>query len=387
MKSFYFDHAATTPMHPSVIETMVEVMQQGPSNASSMHQYGRQAKAHLNKARDTFAKHLGCKPNELTFTSGGTESDNLAIIGAARAQAKKGRKGLITSSIEHHAVLHTMHWLAEHEGFKLHIVPVDETGLISIEALKAVLDDSIGVISIMHANNEVGTIQPIEQIGELAHQAGALLHVDAVQTLGHSSYRLAELPVDLMSFSSHKINGPQGIGALYIASGTPLESILQGGSQERKRRAGTENVAGIVGFAKALDICVNECENWQPFVNDLRIRWVELLQQGLGQDAIVINGHATNTLPHIVNISFIGVDTESMLMNLDMEGIAAASGSACTSGSLERSHVLKAMGLSEERLNSAIRFSFGMGNTIEQLEEAAPIVIGIVKRLYKTVSH
>jgi len=184
-----------------------------------------------------------------------------------------------------------------------------------------------------------------------------------------------------MSFSSHKINGPQGIGALYIAAGTPIDAIVQGGSQERKRRAGTENVAAIVGFAKALDICVNERNNWQPFVAQLRNRWVELLQQELDQHPFIINGHATNTLPNIVNISFIGVDTESMLMNLDIAGIAAASGSACTSGSLERSHVLKAMGLSDERLNSAIRFSFGMGNTMEELQEAAPIVAGIVKRL------
>lgn len=387
MKSCYFDHAATTPMHPDVIAEMVKVMQQGPSNASSIHHYGRQAKAHLNKARDSIARHLGCKPNELVFTSGGTESDNLAIIGAARAQAARGRKGLVTSSIEHHAVLHTMRWLAEHEGFTLHIIAVDEAGLICLDELEKVLDESIGVISIMHGNNEVGTLQPIQQIGELAKRCGALFHVDAVQTLGHTEYQLNELPVHLMSFSAHKINGPQGVGALYVATGTPLDSLQQGGSQERKRRAGTENVAAIVGFAKALDICVNERKNWQPFVAELRKRWVELLQQDLGQDAIVVNGHATDALPHIVNISFIGVDTESMLMNLDMEGIAVASGSACTSGSLERSHVLKAMGLSEERLNSAIRFSFGMGNDPAQLEAAAPIVTGIVKRLYQSATR
>jgi len=381
LKTYYFDHAATTPIHPDVVAAMIDTMQQGPTNASSMHHYGRAAKAHLNRSRDAISAHLGCKPNELIFTSGGTESDNLAIVGAARAQAAKGRKGLITSSIEHHAVLHAMQWLAEHEGFKLHIIEVDDTGTILLDQLKDKLDESIGLVSVMHANNEVGTIQPIVEIGRLAHEAGALLHVDAVQSLGHLPIQLHELPVDLMSFSSHKINGPQGIGALYVAHGTPLDAIVQGGSQERKRRAGTENVAGIVGFAKALDICVNERKNWQPFVAQLRNKWVELLQQELDQHPFIINGHATNTLPNIVNISFIGVDTESMLMNLDMAGIAAASGSACTSGSLERSHVLKAMSLSEERLNSAIRFSFGMGNTIEQLQEAAPIVASIVKRL------
>lgn len=381
MKSYYFDHAATTPMHPDVVLEMIEVMKQGPTNASSMHHYGRAAKAHLNKSRDAIARHLGCKPNELTFTSGGTESDNLAIIGAARAQAAKGRKGLVTSAIEHHAVLNTMQWLEKHEGYELHIIPVDDTGLIRMDLLADVLDDSIGLVSVMHANNEVGTIQPIEEIGRLAHEAGALLHVDAVQSLGSIPLNVHELPVDLMSFSAHKINGPQGIGALYVAAGTAIDSIVQGGSQERKRRAGTENVAAIVGFAKALDICVNERENWQPFVTDLRNRWLELLQQELDQYPFIINGHATRTLSNIVNISFIGVDTESMLMNLDIAGIAAASGSACTSGSLERSHVLQAMGLSAERLNSAIRFSFGMGNTIEQLQEAAPIVANIVKRL------
>jgi len=381
MKSYYFDHSATTPIHPDVTLEMIAVMQQGPANASSMHHYGRAAKAHLNKSRDAIAKHLGCKANELTFTSGGTESDNLAIIGAARAQAAKGRKGLITSSIEHHAVLHTMQWLAKHEGFTLHMIPVDDTGMIRMDLLAEALDDSIGLVSVMHANNEVGTIQPIEEIGRLAHDAGALFHVDAVQSLGYIPLQLQELPVDLMSFSSHKINGPQGIGTLYVAAGTSIDSIVQGGSQERKRRAGTENVAAIVGFAKALDICVNERKNWQPFVAELRNRWVELLQQELDQHPFILNGHATSTLPNIVNISFIGVDTESMLMNLDIAGIAAASGSACTSGSLERSHVLKAMGLSDERLNSAIRFSFGMGNTIEQLQEAAPIVANIVKRL------
>jgi len=381
MKSYYFDHAATTPIHPDVIAEMVKVMSLGPSNASSVHHFGRSAKAQLNRARDTIAKHLGCRSNELIFTSGGTESDNQAIIGAARAQAAKGRKGLVTSAIEHHAVLHTMNWLAQNEGFTLHIIDVDEQGIINLEQLSGILDDSIGLISIMHGNNEVGSIQPIQQIGELAMQCGALLHVDAVQTLGHFEYDLSSLPVQLMSFSSHKINGPQGVGALYIANGTLSESILHGGSQERKRRAGTENIAGIVGFAKALDICVNERKLWQPFLSELRNKWVELLQRDLDPGTIVVNGHPINTLPHIVNISFIGVDTESMLMNLDMEGIAAASGSACTSGSLERSHVLKAMGLDDERLNSAIRFSFGMGNSIQQLEEAAPIVTSIVKRL------
>lgn len=232
----------------------------------------------------------------------------------------------------------------------------------------------------MHGNNEIGTLQPIEEIGKIAKASGAVFHVDAVQALSWVDYRLHELPVDLMSFSAHKINGPQGVGALYIAAGTPIDTIQHGGSQERKRRAGTENIAGIVGFAAAVDICVNERKNKQPFMDKLRKRWIELLREQV-EVPIVINGSEHHYLPHIVNISFIGVDTETMLMNLDMEGIAAASGSACTSGALERSHVLRAMELPEEQIHSAVRFSFGLGNTLEELEDAAQKVGAIVRRI------
>ena len=381
MKRFYFDHAATTPMHPEVIAVMLDQMQLGQSNASSMHYFGRVAKSTLSKARDSIARHIGCTPNELIFTSGGTESNNLAIIGVARAQAKKQRKHLITSAIEHHAVLHTMNWLVEHEQFQLTILSVDQYGHISLDDLKEALKTDTALVSIMHGNNEVGTLQPIQQIGELVHAAGAYFHVDAVQTLGHFQYELQHSPIDLMSFSSHKINGPQGIGALYIATGTPMETLQHGGSQERKRRAGTENIAGIVGFAKALDICVNELENKQPFFQRLRSKLVELLTTELETFPIIVNGDLENSLPHIVNISFIGIDTESMLMNLDIAGIAVSSGSACTSGSLERSHVLQAMNIGDARLNSAVRFSFGMGNTMEEVEDAAKIIATIVKRI------
>jgi len=381
MKRFYFDHAATTPIHPEVITVMLDQMQSGPSNASSMHYFGRIAKSTLGQARDRIAGHIGCKSNELIFTSGGTESDNLAIIGVARAQAKKQRKHLITSAVEHHAVLHTMNWLVEHEQFELTILPVDVNGHISLKELKNALRADTALVSIMHGNNEVGTVQPIDAIGHLVHEVGAFFHVDAVQTLGYYQYQLQQSPIDLMSFSSHKINGPQGIGALYIATGTPIDSIQHGGSQERKRRAGTENIAGIIGFAKALDICVNEMKIKQPFFNQLRNKWVELLTAELGHSAIVVNGELENGLPHIANISFLGIDTESMLMNLDIAGIAVSSGSACTSGSLERSHVLQAMNIGEARLNSAVRFSFGMGNTMEEIQDAAVIVGSIVRRI------
>ncbi|MDQ6418576.1 cysteine desulfurase family protein [Paenibacillus sp. LHD-117] len=383
MNNHYFDHAATTPMHPDVLGTMVELMQGPGGNGSSVHAYGRAAKGRISRARDLVSAAVGCKPGELLFTSGGTESNNMALIGAARAQRKDGKRHIITSSAEHHAVLHTCEWLRDEEGFELTLLPVDEYGCVHPDQVRDALRPDTALVSIMHGNNEVGSLQPIEAIGEAVHAGGALFHVDAVQTLGLMDYRLSQMPVDLMSFSAHKINGPQGVGALYIAAGTPCEPLMYGGSQERKRRAGTENVAGIAGFAAAVDICVNEREKKQPFMDKLRNRWIELLVEGIGENGIAVNGHPdpNQRLPHIVNISFLGVQTESMLMNLDMAGIAAASGSACTSGSLEKSHVLRAMGLPPERLDTAVRFSFGLGNTLEELENAARTVIGIVNRV------
>lgn len=380
MKTYYFDHAATTPMHPNVAKAMLEQMQGPGGNSSSMHSFGRNAKQQLNRSRDRISAVLGCKPTELMFTSGGTESDNTAIIGAARAQRKLGKTHIITSAGEHHAVLHTCQWLRKEEGFSLTVLPIDSTGITAPELVQEAMTPETGLVSIMHGNNEIGTLQPIEEIGRIAQSGGALYHVDAVQTLGSVNYRLNELPVDLMSFSAHKINGPQGVGALYVANGTLLESIQHGGSQERKRRAGTENIAGIVGFAEAVELSVNEREKKQHFMIELRKRWVELLQQHV-QTPIIVNGNEHHHLPHIVNVSFIGIDTETMLMNLDMEGIAAASGSACTSGALERSHVLRAMELPEEQIHSAVRFSFGLGNTLEELEEAAQKIGTIVRRI------
>ncbi|WP_028611781.1 cysteine desulfurase family protein [Paenibacillus harenae] len=380
MNTYYFDHAATTPMRPEVMKAMLEVMSGPGSNASSMHAYGRAAKQHLNRSRDRIAAALGCKPSELLFTSGGTESDNAALIGAARAQRKRGKSHIITSAGEHHAVLHACEWLRKEEGFTLTVLPVDGSGRTSAASVQSAMTAETGLVSIMHGNNELGTLQPIEEIGAIVKAGGALFHVDAVQTLGWIGYRLNEIPVDLMSFSAHKINGPQGVGALYIANGTLFEAVQHGGSQERKRRAGTENIAGIAGFAEAVDICVNERETKQLFMDELRKRWIELLQEHAGVP-IRINGSEQHRLPHIVNVSFIGVDTETMLMNLDMEGIAASSGSACTSGSLERSHVLRAMELPEEQLQSAVRFSFGLGNTLEELENAAQKIGTIVRRI------
>ncbi|GFN33579.1 cysteine desulfurase family protein [Paenibacillus xylaniclasticus] len=381
MNRYYFDHAATSPMRQEAISAMVDVMSSGPGNPSSMHWYGREARQRVNRARDTIASLIGAKPAQLLFTSGGTESDNLAIIGAARAMQERGKTHIITSAIEHHAVLYACQSL-QREGFELTILPVDQSGQLSVDVVREAMTDRTALVSVMYANNEVGTVQPIEAIGEAVRARGALFHVDAVQALGSLSINVGRLPVDLMSFSAHKINGPQGVGALYVGNTVALSPLLHGGSQERKRRAGTENVAGITGFAAALKAAVDELASRKLFMDQLRQQWVDLMLLAT-EGNIVVNGHPTDRLPHIVNISFLGIDTETMLMNLDMAGIAVSGGSACTSGSLERSHVLAAMAVGEDRLMSAVRFSFGMGNTLEELNEAAKSVETIVRRLRK----
>lgn len=383
-KQIYLDHAATTPLHPEVLAAMLEIYSGPAGNPSSVHAFGRAAKGKLTRARDRIAALLGCQPAELVFTSGGTESDNAAIRGAMSAMHSSGKRHLITAASEHHAVLHTVRQL-EQEGCEVTLLEPDEEGLIHADQVRTAIRRDTALVSIMYANNETGTIQPVQQIGETAKAAGVLYHVDAVQALGSLPLQLKELPVDLMSFSAHKLNGPQGIGALYIARGTPYQPLLLGGSQESKRRAGTENVAAAVGFAKAVELAVEGQDEKQARLGELRARFVQELSAQLGAEAYVINGNPERALAHIVNISLLGADTETMLMNLDMEGIAVSSGSACTSGSLERSHVLKAMRLPEPRLNSAIRFSFGLGNTVEDIEYAAKQIATIVQRVRTTV--
>jgi cysteine desulfurase len=381
MTYFYFDHAATTPMRREVAEAMLAVMTGGPCNPSSIHRYGRSARGLMNRARDTVASFIGAKPSELLFTSGGTESDNLGIIGGARAMKAKGKNHIITSAVEHHAVLHACQSL-QSEGFELTVLPVDSSGQLSVDVVRDAITDRTALVSVMYANNEVGTIQPIAEIGELVQMHGALVHVDAVQALGSIPIHVKTMPVDLMSFSAHKINGPQGVGALYVASNSSISPILHGGSQERKRRAGTENVAGIVGFAAAIEAAAKNMAAQTDQMEQLRVHWISLMN-AVTDGRVVLNGHAAERLAHIVNLSFLEIDTETMLMNLDMAGIAASGGSACTSGSLERSHVLMAMGVERERLMSAVRFSFGLGNTLEELSEAAQLIETIVRRLRK----
>ena len=381
MKSIYLDHAASTPVHPEVAEEMMRVMTSRYGNASSVHSYGRDAKKMVSGSRDEIAALLRCEPDELVFTSGGTESDNLAIFGTLEALGLQG-KHVITSAIEHHAVLHTCEEL-EKRGCEVTYVSVNSEGRVSVDEIAAAIQDNTVLITIMFGNNEVGTVQPIREIGELASSRGIVFHTDAVQALGSEYISCKELPVDLWSFSAHKINGPQGIGALVVKRGNQLSPRLFGGLQEKKRRAGTENIAGITGFAKAVHLAVRRLDERRAHYMMLREVFLQNLINEIGQEAFVVNGHPEHFMPHIINISFPGVSTETMLMNLDMEGIAAASGSACTSGSLEISHVLQAMKLSEKLLRSAIRFSFGLGNTSQEMEYTARKIGTILKRLRK----
>lgn len=377
--NIYLDHAASTPVHPEVAEAMLKVMTGQFGNASSVHAFGRAAKRTVSSARDKIAAFLGSFPDELIFTSGGTESDNLAIFGALSAHENNG-KHIITTSIEHHAVLHSFEQL-EQEGYEVTYLPVDSYGLVSTDDVRSAIRRDTILISVMYANNEVGTIQPIEEIGSIAREHGVLFHVDAVQALGSVPINLHALPVDMMSFSAHKINGPQGVGALYLRREVKLNPIAFGGLQERKRRAGTENMAGIVGFATAVELAASHMEERTAHDLELRSVFLEELSKEVGEGEFVLNGHPEQVLPHIVNVSFPSVKTETMLMNLDVEGVACASGSACTSGSLSRSHVLEAMQLPEEIMDSAIRFSFGLGNTKKDLVYTAQKVGTIIKRL------
>ncbi|KAA9007703.1 cysteine desulfurase [Paenibacillus spiritus] len=381
MNSIYVDHAASTPIHPEVAAAMMTIMTEQFGNASSVHAFGRSAKGTVSQARDTIAAFLGCSPAEWVFTAGGTESDNLALFGAASARAPQGGH-LITTAVEHHAVLHAADEL-ERLGYAVTRLPVDRTGRVSAADVEAALREDTFLISVMYANNEVGTVQPIEEIGKLARERGILLHVDAVQAIGMLPIVLRGLPVDYMSFAGHKINGPQGIGGLYVRSGAPLHPRLHGGLQERSRRAGTENLAGMAGFAKAVELAVSGLEERRARALALRTELLSQLDRRIGPDAYAVNGSPEHFAPHILNVSFPGVRSDILLMNLDMEGVAASSGSACNSGSLEVSHVLKAMNLPEPLLTSAVRFSTGLGNTTEEMEVVARKIETILHRLRK----
>ncbi|MBB6673895.1 cysteine desulfurase family protein [Cohnella nanjingensis] len=384
MNAIYFDHAATSPMHPEAVQAYVAAAGAGPGNPSSLHAFGRAARSRVTAARDAIAGLLRCRPDELVFTGGGTESDNAALFGAARAMRARDerRTGIVTTAIEHHAVLHACDQL-EAEGFALTVLPVDETGRVSAEAAAAAIGPTTAVVSVMAGNNEVGTLQPYAEIGALARAQGAVMHVDAVQAFGYEPIDLTALPVDLLSLSAHKAGGPQGVGALYVRAGTPWQPLLFGGSQERKRRAGTENVAGIAAFAAAAKLAADEREARRAHAADVRGALLRALAAELGPDAFAVNGdpRPEGSLPHILNVSFHGVSNETLLMNLDLAGVAASGGSACTSGSLQPSHVLAAMGLAPHFCRNAVRFSFGLGNTTAEAEKTAKIIATITSRL------
>ncbi|MBO8177566.1 MAG: cysteine desulfurase [Bacillus sp. (in: Bacteria)] len=380
MEKIYLDHAATSPIHPKVVDKMTTVLKETFGNPSSIHAFGREARQYLDEARTIMAEAIGAHFNEIIFTSGGTEADNMAIIGAVRALKDKGNH-IITTSIEHHAVLHTCQYL-EKEGFEVTYLPVDEQGKISLEQFEQALRDDTIVVTIMFGNNEVGTIQPIREIGQRLKGHQAVFHTDAVQAFGMEELDVNELHVDMLSVSAHKVNGPKGIGFLYVREGTKLIPHIHGGEQERKRRAGTENVASIAGFGEAVTIAQQTMAEKRKQYQAFKQKMIETFrQEGIEFD---INGTLEGSLPHVINVYFPGVDVEAMLVNLDLAGIAASSGSACTAGSIDPSHVLVAMfGKDSDRLRSSIRFSFGLGNTLEQVEKAAKETANIVKRLRK----
>ncbi len=378
MERIYLDHAATSPMHPQVAEKMLEIMNSHFGNPSSIHSFGREARHLIDLSRETMAKSIGAKENEIIFTSGGTEADNMALFGVAESYQQAGRH-IITSKIEHHAVLHACEKL-EKMGFDVTYIPVDETGKIILDELKKALRDDTILVSIMYGNNEVGTLQPISEIGKLLKDHQALFHTDAVQAYGMESIDVNESHIDLLSVSAHKINGPKGIGFLYCRENIKLMPRSFGGEQERKRRAGTENVPSIVAFREAVQIAqAAKAEKRQNFSRFKQILLEELEKE---QADFSVNGSLENSLPHVVNLSFPGTNVEAMLVNLDLAGIAVSSGSACTAGSIEPSHVLVAMfGKNSDRLTNSIRFSFGLTTTEEEVRKAARQTAQIAKRL------
>ncbi|WP_027407912.1 cysteine desulfurase family protein [Anoxybacteroides tepidamans] len=378
MERIYLDHAATSPVHPAVVERMVPFMTEWFGNPSSIHFFGRQSRHAVDEARETIARSIGAKANEIIFTSGGTEADNLALIGVAMANREKGAH-IITSAVEHHAVLHTCHYL-EKQGFHVTYLPVNEQGQISLHDLQQALRDDTILVSIMYGNNETGVLQPIKEIGEILKDHQALFHTDAVQAYGLVPIDVKEFHIDLLSVSAHKINGPKGIGFLYAKDTVKLMPRSHGGEQERKRRAGTENVPGIVGMAKAVEIAQQTIEEKTALYRSFKKIMLNIFDNE--SISYIVNGDMDDALPHVLNVAFPGTNVESMLVNLDLAGIAASSGSACTAGSIDPSHVLVAMfGKDSKRVRSSIRFSFGLGNTEEQIEKAAYETVKIVRRL------
>ena len=374
----YLDHNATTPLDPTVADRVAQAMRDVWGNASSVHHFGQQAKGALDLARGSVAALIGGDASEIVFTAGGTESDNLAIRGAADALEPSGRKHLVTSAIEHEAVLNTMKALAR-RGWRVTIVPVDASGIVSIDRMREAITDDTALVSVMHANNEIGTIQPIAEIAAAAHERGALFHTDAVQSAGKIPIDVRALGVDMLTIAGHKLYGPKGTGALWLKRGVRLVSPITGGKQERSRRAGTENVPALVGLGAAAELAQQKMGAEAPRLSALRDR----LEAGVLSKVSNTerNGAAAPRVPNTTNISIDRVEAESLLIGLDLAGIAVSSGSACSSGSLEPSHVLKAMGLPHPRTLGSIRFSLGTANTQADVDRVIVALPPIVEKL------
>lgn len=377
MKQIYMDHGATTPVDPLVVDAMLPYFTEKFGNASSLHSFGQEATSALEQSRQQVAASIGAKPEEIIFTSGGTESDNLAIKGIAYRNSGKG-KHIITSTIEHPAILNTCAYL-EKEGFDVTYVPADSDGIIDMDELKKAIRDDTILISVMHANNEIGTIQPISDISKLAKEKSIYLHTDAVQSFGKIAVNVNELGVDMLSMSSHKIYGPKGVGALYVRKGTPLQALAHGGSHERSMRAGTENISGIVGFAKAVALADERLVDDEKHMTQLRDSLIGKVMDSI--DDVELSGHPTNRLPNNVNLRFSFIEGESMLLFLDMKGIAISTGSACSSKSLEPSHVLTAIGLRPEDSHGSLRITLGKDNTQEEVDYVVDALVEVVGRL------
>ncbi|QUH30756.1 cysteine desulfurase NifS [Vallitalea guaymasensis] len=373
----YFDNAATTSVHPEVLEAMLPYFTQNFGNPSSIYEIGQINKNAIDDAREQVAKLIGAKPVEIFFTSGATEADNWAIKGIAESYKNKGNH-IITSTVEHHAVLHTCEYL-EKNGFEVTYLPVDENGLISIDDLKNAIKDTTILITIMFANNEIGTIQPIKEIGEVARENKIIFHTDAVQAIGQVPVDVEDMNIDMLSLTGHKLNGPKGTGALYVKKGIKLKAFIHGGAQERRRRGGTENVPGIVGLGKASEIAESNMEEKTKKLNKLRDKLIKGIKEEIPY--CKLNGDPVKRLPNNVNYSFEFIEGESLLIMLDMKGISASSGSACTSGSLDPSHVLLGIGLPHEIAHGSLRLTLGIDNTEEDVDYIIEVLPGIVKRL------
>ena len=377
MKRVYLDNAATTKLSPAVLEEMMPFLTNIYGNPSSPHFFGQQTAAAVDHARQQVAAALNAEPGEIIVTSGGSEADNTAIRGAAERYAKKG-KHIITTRVEHHAVLHTCQ-LLEKQGFEVTYLPVDEYGMVTAEQVKAAIRPDTILVTIMFANNEVGTIMPIAEIGEVCHEAGVLFHTDAVQAVGHVPIDVKAMHIDMLSLSAHKFHGPKGVGALYVRKGVVIPALIVGGAQEKNRRAGTENVPGIVGMGKAIELACDGLEEKAAKMRVLRDRLMTEIPKLI--PAVKLNGHPTKRLPNNVNFSIKYIEGESILLMLDLNGIAASSGSACTSGSLDPSHVLLAMGLTHEVAHGSLRMTLSDETTEEDIDYVLDVLPKVVTRL------